>query len=119
MLRFEVNRLVNAFPVLHLLGLITVGNRTGLLDTVYSGVALWVGHRVMEVDRIRLEQIHLVLAGLAEACRVDMRKLKRLRHADLTALTRSYDAGWVVRVFSEWETRCVQRVYSSEVIVTR
>ena len=74
---------------------------------------------MVEVDRIRLEQIHLVLTGLAEAGRVDMRKLKWLRHADLTTLTRSYDAGWVVRVFGEGETRCVQGVYSSKVIVTR
>ena len=73
---------------------------------------------MVEVDRIRLEQIHLILAGLAEASRVNMRKLKWLRHADLTALTRSYDAGWVVRVFGEGETRCVQGVYSCEVVVT-
>ena len=88
--------MVNAFSVLHLLGLIAVGNWTGLLDAVYARVALRIGRRVVEVDRIRLEQIHLVLTCLAEAGRVDMRKLKRLRHADLTALTRSYDASWVV-----------------------
>lgn len=119
MLRLEVNRLVNAFSVLHLLGLIAVGNRTALLDAVYTRVTLRIGRRVVEVNRVCLEQIHLVLTRLAEAGRIDMRKLKWLRHADLTTLTRSYDAGWVVRVFGEGETRCVQGVYSSKVIVTR
>ena len=44
MLRLEVNRLVNAFPVLHLLGLVAVGDRyrAGLLDAVYARVALRV-----------------------------------------------------------------------------
>ena len=74
---------------------------------------------MVEVDRIRLEQIHLVLTGLAEAGRVDMRKLKWLRHADLAALARGYDAGRVVRVLGEGQTRCVQGVYSRKVIVTR
>lgn len=50
----------------------------------------------MEVNRVCLEQIHLVLTCLAEARRVDMRQLKWLRHTDLTTLTRSYDAGRVV-----------------------
>ena len=96
MLRLEVNRLVYAFSVLHLLGLIAVGNRTSLLDAVYARVALRIGCRVVEVDRVRLEQIHLILTCLAEAGRVDMRKLKWLGHADLAALTRGYDAGRMV-----------------------
>ena len=96
MLRLEVNRLVYAFPVLHLLGLVAIGDRAGLLDAVYARVALRVGRCVVEVDRIRLEQIHLVLTCLAEARRVDMRKLKWLGHADLAALTRGYDAGRMV-----------------------
>ena len=96
MLRLEVNRLVDAFSVLHLLGLIAVGNWTGLLDAVYARVALRIGCRVVEVDRVCLEQIHLILTCLAEASRVDMRKLKWLRHADLATLTRGYDAGRMV-----------------------
>ncbi len=73
----EVDWLVYAFSVLHLLNFVTTWNLTRLLDVIYARVTLRVGAWVVEIYRICWKEIHLVFTCLAKTACIDRGKLER------------------------------------------
>jgi len=123
----EVDWLIDAFSVLHLLNFVATRMRNLawlLLNRVDARIALWVGTWVVEVNSVCCEQVHLVFTCLAKATRIYCAQLKWLRGSDLSALTWRNDPRWVMTMAMLIEGIVlsnivwVHRLHWGEVVIT-
>ena len=114
----EVDWLIDAFSVLHLLNFVATWNLAWLLDVIYARVTLRIGAWVMEIYRICWKEVHLVFTCLAKTACIDRGKLERFWCSKLATFTICDDSCRMMCMLLKGVARWIYRFDWSEVIIT-
>lgn len=117
----EVDWLIDAFSIFHLLNFVSAWNLTWLLNRVDARIALRVGTRVVEVNRVCSEQVHLVFTCLAKATGIYCAQLKWFWGSDLSTFTWCDNPGRVMTMLIEGgmlSNIWIVRLHWCEVVIT-
>ena len=101
LLLLHFDRLINAFPVFHILHFVVCAwNRLVLLNMIHSWLALWIWSYMVEV-KCR-NQVYLVFTCLPEVARIDLRQLKRFWMSNLPTFARRDNSARLINAFWFW-----------------